>query len=248
MHQSQILSQKPVMIHANKMHMPPTSANYTSVVQQCGGKVIHTPPPPPLSAHHLAQPSPLITQAQMGSVQQPLPMQHISQTQLPPKSSASHQITIQSTQSAPQFVGSVPMQVRTSSSKYETAPSPKFKQHIMPPNLPQIQTTHASIAQAQSAAAKQQSSLQQSLNNQISNTISNQIRLHQAAASQIMTGAVASPPPKQPHLGSQQPIVAGKIIFSIFFYISRNFQAMKSRYSAIFPSYFPWKQVQVVQE
>lgn len=37
---------------------------------------------------------------------------------------------------------------------------------------------------------------------------SNQVRLHQS--SQIMTGAVASPPPKQPHLSSQQPIVAGK--------------------------------------
>lgn len=139
-------------------------------------------------------------------------MQHISQSQ-PPKSIASHQITIQSTQSGPQFVSSVPLQVRTSSSKYETAPSQKFKQHIMPPNLPQIQTTHASIVQVQSAAAKQ-SSLQQSINNQI--------RLHQAAASQIMTGAVASPPPKQPHLNSQQPIVAGKLFDIFFCYFCKN--------------------------
>lgn len=180
--------------------MPPTSVNYTSVVQQCGGKVIQTPPPP----HHLAQPpAPLVTPPQMGSVQQ-VSMQHLSQSQ-PPKSSASHQITIQSTQSAP-YVSSVPLQVRTSSSKYESVPSSKFKQHIMPTNLPPNPTTHASIVQVQSAAAKQ-SSLQQSINNQISN----QIRLHQAATSQIMTGAVASPPPKQPHLNSQQPIVAGEI-------------------------------------
>lgn len=156
----------------------------------------------------------MVTQTQMG---QQIPMQHISQSQ-PPKSSASHQITIQSTQTAPQFVSSVPMQARTSSSKYETTSSSKFKQHIMPPNLPQIQTTHASIVQVQSAAAKQPSLHSQSLNNQISNTISNQIRLHQAAASQIMTGAVASPPPKQPHLSSQQPIVAGKIFISLLLF------------------------------
>lgn len=220
MHQPQILSQKPVVIHANKMHMPPTSANYTSVVQG-HGKVIQTPP---TSSHHLTQPTPMVTPTQMAAVQQPMPMQHISQP--PPKSSANHQITIQST---PQYAGSIPLQMRsTSSGKYEPAPSPKFKQHIMPPNLPQIQTTHASIVQAQSAAAaaaaaKQQSSLQQSINNQMSNNISNQIRLHQAAASQIMTGAVASPPPKQPHLNSQQPIVAGKkSIFSTHYYNTSN--------------------------
>ncbi|XP_055296443.1 protein split ends isoform X2 [Sitodiplosis mosellana] len=186
-HPSQMLSQKPVVIHSNKMHMPPTSSNYTSVVQ-CSGKVIQT-------SHHLPQPAPLI---QMGPAQ-PVPLQHISQQPQQTKSSSSHQISIQSTQPAP-FVSSVPLQVRSSASKYETAPSPKYKQHILPPTLPQIQTSPASIQQ-QSVVAKQSTFPPQSM------PTSNQIRLHQA--SQIMTGAVASPPPKQPHLSSQQPIVAG---------------------------------------
>lgn len=192
-HQPQILSQKPVVIHSNKIHMPPTSTNYTSVVQ-CSGKVIQTQ-----ASHHMQQPSPLV---QMGPAQ---PMQHISQSQQQPqqtKSSTGHQISIQSTQSSP-FVSSVPIQVRTSASKYETAPSQKFKQHIMPPNIQQIQSQPASIVQQQ-----QQSVAKQSTFPPQTMPPSNQIRLHQA--SQIMTGAVASPPPKQPHLSSQQPIVAGK--------------------------------------
>lgn len=194
-HPPQILSQKPLVIHPNKMHMPPTSSNYTSVVQ-CSGKVIQTPPP-----HHLPQPTPLV---QMGP-SQPIPMQHMSQQQQQqqPKPSSAHQISIQSTQSAP-FVGNVPLQVRTSTAKYESAPSPKLRQHILPPNIQQIQTPPPSIVQQQQQqmVAKQSTFPPQSI------PPSNQIRLHQN--SQIMTGAVASPPPKQPHLSSQQPIVAGK--------------------------------------
>lgn len=176
--------------------MPPTSTNYTSVVQ-CSGKVIQTQP-----SHHMPQPTPLV---QMGPAQL-MPLQHISQShpqQQQTKSSTSHQISIQSTQAAP-FVSNVPLQVRTTASKYETAPSQKFKQHIMPPNMTQIQSQSVSIAQQQQSVAKQSTFPPQSM------PPSNQMRLHQA--SQIMTGAVASPPPKQPHLNSQQPIVAGKLL------------------------------------
>lgn len=183
-HQSQMLAQKPVVIHSNTVHMPQVSTNYTSVVQS-SSKVIQTPLP---HQHHLPQPTPLV---QMGPAQ-PIPLQHLSQVQ-PPKSS--HQISIQSTQPAP-FVSSIPLQVRTSSS----ISSPKFKPHILPPNIAQIQSQPPSIGQQQSVA-KQSTFPPQSM------PPSNQIRLQQA--SQIMTGAVASPPPKQPHLVSQQPIVAG---------------------------------------
>lgn len=197
-HQPPIMSQKPVVIHSNKMHMPPTSSNYTSVVQ-CSGKVIQTPPPP----HHLTQSAQLV---QMGPA--PVPLQHISQPQ-PTKSTASHQISIQSTQPSP-YVSNVPLQVRTATSKYESAPSPKYKQHILPPNISQMQSQSASITQQQQSVAKQTTFPPQSM------PTSNQIRLHQA--SQIMTGAVASPPPKQPHLSSQ-PIVAGK---NFAFFSSNN--------------------------
>lgn len=183
-HQPQIMSQKPVVI--SKVHMPPISSNYTSVVSS--SKMIQSP-------HHMPQPM-----VSMGSPM-PMPMQHISH---PTKSS--HQITIQSTQ--PHYVSSMGMPVRSTATKYETVPSPKFKQQIMPPNLPPMQSQPVTITQQPQSVGKQTTFPTQSI------PPSNQIRLHQA--SQIMTGAVASPPLKQTHLTSQQPIVAGRLTLYLF--------------------------------
>lgn len=124
MHQPQILSQTPVVIHSNKMHAPVTS-NYTSVVQ--APKIIQTP------SHLMQSQSPQLHQSisqsiahtnasmmvQMQSQPIPISMQHLPQSQSG-KPGTPHQITIQQQQVPQPYPGNIQMQpVRSNATKYK---------------------------------------------------------------------------------------------------------------------------------
>lgn len=122
LHQPQILSQTPVVIHSNKMHAPVTS-NYTSVVQ--APKIIQTPShlmqsQSPQSHQSISQSIVHTNPSMMVQMQsQPIPMQHLPQSQSS-KPGTPHQITIQQQQVPQPFAGNIQMQpVRSNSNKYK---------------------------------------------------------------------------------------------------------------------------------
>lgn len=223
----QVLPQPPVVIQSNKIHLPVTSTNYTSVVQS-SGKIIQTPP-----SHHIKtiqQTSADVAKAHMipksmmsGSQAGPVPLQHMPQSQnIQSSKPAGHQMTIQATSlpQPPPFVHSIPMQYTTSKQSqrsHQTIQQIATSQHIMSPQImpsaavinPPPTATKQSFQQQPTPSQQQ---MPQPQSSQVTKTV---IGLHQAP--QIMTGAVASPPLKQPHLSSQQPIVTGNFHF---FFIS----------------------------
>ncbi|XP_059616724.1 protein split ends isoform X2 [Phlebotomus argentipes] len=179
-----------MVIHGGKMMPQPPPTGYATVLQS--GKVIQpSPPPPQIQSPSVAN----LTKQQQQHMQVQQQIQQHHQQQLAKQqhamASQKHHLVVKQQQAPPQ---QQPLHLGQSVGQA----TPQQQQHMMANVAPSV--AHQATKHIQTATAQILPPGMPPQNKGV-------MGLHQSP--QILTGAVASPPPKQPHLSSQQPIVTG---------------------------------------